>query len=452
MGLLVGRRTFKKRSPSDGVDGGRVRAKDSILQLVRTPDEEEGTSSLRVIGQGKGQLSLDVDTEWVCEHACQVARILPGGLSVLGVYVLCDARAFNAKSLEGLLKRINSDMLTVRSDRVSLVLHVDATRAILSAKECDGSVVKPCEIQNSSLLTEMVEFRCNYPLELCLDSCSDKEIVSELIEDLIQFEAKNRIQPARAEPNRDGLTSIEQMIARYIKRDGLDHISVSMLLPYSVRGPPALGVSPASTRGTQGEHVSGTYVPRARFAFRGVMESRAYVFKTEDFDDAILALKQDLELSLRARLDVLVEAAEMATEALSRGQQKNRVPSPPGQVAETKHPLLNTISSIGSYEPQFPQRAFLKWKKGVCTYCDYIVEGDGVSEALDRIRELVGHGVVDGTTYHCSETIRHNSGGLQKVGTGKTCPPLCGLRTMFSCNIMLAGTVVVAILAMLYAL
>ena len=443
LGILVGRRTFKKGHAGEP---GQGRTKDYILQLVRTPDENEGVSSLRVVSRGKEQFHLDVDVEWVCEHACQLARILPGGLSILGLYVLCDARAFSPKSFEGLLKLMNSQIIAAGSSHASIVIHIDSVRGVLSAKEQDGSLFKPCEVQNSSLLTEMVEFRCTYPLELSLDMCNDKGIVSELIDDLITFEVKNRIQPMCILPKGDNLISSEQMVARYIKRDGLDHVPVSLMTPCTVQGPPALGVS--SSSGAHGEKMSGTYVKRAHFSFKGAMECRGYILKSEDIQDAVDALKQDVEISLRARLEILVEAAEMATEALQARQKNAPSSSSSGKEKKAKHPLLDSLSSIGSYEPQFPQRAFLRWKQSVCCYCDYIVEGDGVTEALGRIRELVGHGIVDGTTYHCSEKIANES-NVRKT-TQRKGLALCALFS--SCNIMVALPIIIAIIAMLYVL
>lgn len=52
---------------------------DTILGFIRTPDAEEGTQAT----------TLSVD--WVLEHARQLARMLPGGVVVLGLYVLTSS-------------------------------------------------------------------------------------------------------------------------------------------------------------------------------------------------------------------------------------------------------------------------------------------------------------------------------------------------------------------------
>uniref|UniRef100_A0A1A8BWT7 Protein odr-4 homolog n=1 Tax=Nothobranchius kadleci TaxID=1051664 RepID=A0A1A8BWT7_NOTKA len=56
--------------------------RDFIVMAARTPQKEESADD--------GQL---VDKEWVSEHARQVSRMLPGGLSVLGVFIISDSDA-----------------------------------------------------------------------------------------------------------------------------------------------------------------------------------------------------------------------------------------------------------------------------------------------------------------------------------------------------------------------
>ena len=60
-----------------------VGARDLVVGLVRTPEAAD-------LG--------DLDPGWVAEHARQAARMLPGGLRVLGVYASCDAAAFKASA------------------------------------------------------------------------------------------------------------------------------------------------------------------------------------------------------------------------------------------------------------------------------------------------------------------------------------------------------------------
>ena len=423
---------------------------------MTTPDESEGHAPVKVVrGTVKGaskpptsqgsvrnvqQQTLEFDGEWIGEHACQLARILPGGLSVLGVYVFCESNAFQTSQagLSSLLKQIESEMVHAKPGTASLVVHVDSGRGICSVKEKDGGTFRSCDAKNSSLMTEMVELRCKFPLNMRVDVCDEKEVMSDLVNDLISMYEEQRVFPAMALLQGKIPGSMDDAVS-FAKREGLDHIPVDMLVPYSMDCCPSL-------QATKIHGSSGTIVSKGAFMLRGNMECRAYVFRRESFDDAVIALKEDAGLSLRHRLDILVEAAEMATDAM---EQKRATKEAPPTIGSKKHPLLDTIAHIGSYQPQFPRRAFLKWKQCSCCYCDYIVDGDGVHEALHRIRELVGPGRVDATTFHCNEHTRENRSTSAKRHMGKS----TGFLSLVSspCNIMVAGTVAFAGLAIILA-
>ncbi|XP_044123240.1 protein odr-4 homolog [Neovison vison] len=59
--------------------------KDYIILATRTPPKEEQNENLR--HQQKAKLD-NLDEEWATEHANQVSRMLPGGLLVLGVFII----------------------------------------------------------------------------------------------------------------------------------------------------------------------------------------------------------------------------------------------------------------------------------------------------------------------------------------------------------------------------
>lgn len=61
--------------------GQSLPQRDFVVLAARTPDRGDSTSA------AGGSL----DKEWVTEHARQVSRMLPGGLSVLGVFIITDS-------------------------------------------------------------------------------------------------------------------------------------------------------------------------------------------------------------------------------------------------------------------------------------------------------------------------------------------------------------------------
>ncbi|XP_034522682.1 protein odr-4 homolog isoform X3 [Ailuropoda melanoleuca] len=59
--------------------------KDYVILATRTPPKEEQNENLK--HQQKAKLD-NLDEEWATEHANQVSRMLPGGLLVLGVFII----------------------------------------------------------------------------------------------------------------------------------------------------------------------------------------------------------------------------------------------------------------------------------------------------------------------------------------------------------------------------
>ncbi|CAL8346969.1 unnamed protein product [Merluccius merluccius] len=142
-------------APLTGLLVGQSSAqRDFVVMATRTPQREE---SSRTPGSSLDQL----DMEWITEHARQVSRMLPGGLTVLGVFYISDAEAKDTLiSLRQLVfavqKSICRDFLWVSSDdditeRVTLhkrnVKHTLQAQ-ILTTPVCAGeqgsSQVMPC--------------------------------------------------------------------------------------------------------------------------------------------------------------------------------------------------------------------------------------------------------------------------------------------------------------------
>uniref|UniRef100_A0A3Q4G7Z9 Protein odr-4 homolog n=1 Tax=Neolamprologus brichardi TaxID=32507 RepID=A0A3Q4G7Z9_NEOBR len=77
--------------------------RDYVVMAIRTPQKEESAAAAR----------NSVDKEWVTEHARQVSRMLPGGLSVVGVFIITDADAKDALTTLRQVRVIWSGMNTV---------------------------------------------------------------------------------------------------------------------------------------------------------------------------------------------------------------------------------------------------------------------------------------------------------------------------------------------------
>ena len=74
-----------------------VGTRDFVLALVPFPDwkdDEEGAGG----AAARADTALDVDEDWIVEHATQVSRMLPGGVDVVGTYAFASDAAFKTAS------------------------------------------------------------------------------------------------------------------------------------------------------------------------------------------------------------------------------------------------------------------------------------------------------------------------------------------------------------------
>lgn len=151
---------------------GRRAGRASIVQLVRSPDVDGakpvslpggGAAGKRGKAGGGGAGALRLDEEWVVEHAAQVARLLLGGLDVLGLYVLCPEASL-AASAGGLVGAAREVLAALRAKGAApLLLHIDSVTGKLAAKECSAAgpaSLKPCELKTAAVLANLMTLRC----------------------------------------------------------------------------------------------------------------------------------------------------------------------------------------------------------------------------------------------------------------------------------------------------
>ncbi|KAM7162043.1 protein odr-4 homolog isoform 3-T7 [Macrochelys suwanniensis] len=73
--------------------------RDYVILAIRTPPREEQNES----NKNYHPTSADVDEEWVTAHASQLSRMLPGGLLVLGVFIIAAPQL--AKDIQNALRK-----------------------------------------------------------------------------------------------------------------------------------------------------------------------------------------------------------------------------------------------------------------------------------------------------------------------------------------------------------
>jgi hypothetical protein len=455
---------------------GRTTAgKDFLLQLVCSPDQD-GEAPIHITSVGSNSSSakqktsgskgassggsrnskLTLDEEWIVEHAAQAARTLPGGLDILGIYILCDEKTFQAGQgvIINSLKKINQEISSLTATAAAiplLALHIDSITAKIVAREVSGASLRMCEVKPSNLVANMVEAQCQFQVDLKVNLGGGKQRLHDAIRDAVIWQTEHRLHSSVALINDQILDSSQQIVD--VLKNGGNCLSLELLTPLSM--PPvtlaAVGTNTSTDLPPSITSGKGEYQRQAEFALTGALDCRAFVHKREPLSAAINAIKGDVERTLLTRIDILVEAAQMATDeaqarfnaTTARDLKSGKQPTSQGAQAP-KHPLLIRVAGVDVYKPTFPRRAFLKWAQGGCSFCDYIVEGEGMSEAVQRVQELMGADSVNPSTFQCEEKLAAGVLAGRGAGAGR------GKRgnSGFECNVATAGAISFALLAM----
>jgi hypothetical protein len=133
---------------------------DTILRLVPTPSADSKSAA------------TTLDADWMLAHAAQVSRMLPGGIVVLGVYVLAP----NAKltSMEPKLQLLLGSLLKQlppagpESNPAALLLPTDAKKASCKALLPGGARLQPLEIKSTRTAAALHCFTCELALDVPL--------------------------------------------------------------------------------------------------------------------------------------------------------------------------------------------------------------------------------------------------------------------------------------------
>ena len=132
---------------------------DTILRLVPTPSADSKSPA------------TTLDADWMLAHAVQVSRMLPGGIVVLGVYVLAP----NAKlsSMEPKLQLLLGSLLKLppagpESNPAALLLPTDAKKASCKALLPGAARLQPLEIKTTRTAAVLHCFTCDLALDVPL--------------------------------------------------------------------------------------------------------------------------------------------------------------------------------------------------------------------------------------------------------------------------------------------
>ena len=377
---------------------------DTILRLVPTPNAEEGKEAAAL------------DSEWVLAHAGQVARMLPGGIMVLGVYVL----AANAKltSMEPKLQQLLTSLAGGAASRfgpdthpVALLFPTDAKKPMCRSCVPGAAKLKPLEIRS---VREAPALRCvaadvevSVPLQLSSAQCDEGPTAR--VRAALQAQIRRHLggMLGGAVVTVDGAAPAAGALVEKLRGKG------TLESPHAVRffaaspnggarptkrwkGDVALSqvATPAEVDEDDEDDAAAAAVAKAtgdgdaaeapvEFLLRGVVHGRAFTTARESVADAVAALVSDVEGSALHRAALIVEdmqeyAEEQAEEDGDDGD---------GDDGDEAFAMRRVGGWAG------PRRVHVPVGGGL-SLCDYVSPGEGFDDCSERLATLLGHSSV----------------------------------------------------------
>ncbi|PSN52959.1 hypothetical protein C0J52_03625 [Blattella germanica] len=361
--------------------------RDYVVHLARTPrpaskdvkDESIGgggsSQLLNEVEQLKPLKSIqDVQENWVADHAKHVTRMLPGGMWVLGIFIVGPGDLFgDAKAvsriravLHHIKKNLSSNAFLHgnSSSPEKLALHLCSTTQRYTCRSFDtnsmGSSVRPVDWKFQSGSTRWHQLDCQYDLDHIFPTSIEKQTES----------LKKRLQ--------DILLSVSENIKSSVcmidgelrdSSEALDALGKKKKPKASGKGSNVgeakpLNVSlyiPCDNNVQKNEDVKVVHCC-GEMNFLGNLASRVFLHQKATVEEAVQAVKQDIVRSLASRLelhwDSLIEE--------EHGSPEERL---------TLH------------EP--PRRVLVPLPCCKVTLSDYLFPGEGPSEALISLQELL---------------------------------------------------------------
>jgi len=341
----------------------------SVLFVAETPREEGDDEEVGAEGDAKkSEVSKmeqrEVDVGWLSEHARQVARLLPGGLTLLGLFLPRPDMFLSAN--DGKLRKVLKAVASLDS---SVPAELLILQSALSAKVLDSKTTsfKPLDVRTSSKPMELVRVESSLVLDIpvALPSCEDS-----LAEDIKPVLAKfYRLLDSATYIFDNKVLGSDIVLGKAVeveKKKGKSKGSVKVETEdgeeeeeekrQQVMKVELLMAEPALDDVVVEEETS------ARMKLAGKLSCRAYLPPGANVAWARAAVRADLERSLKTRLLMHTESLNGAEEE----EQEDKV----------------------VHEP--PRRLFVSLPETSIAVADYLFPGEGVEDCLANIKEIFG--------------------------------------------------------------
>ncbi|XP_018318920.1 protein odr-4 homolog isoform X2 [Agrilus planipennis] len=344
--------------------------KDFIIHLARTPLGQCDTAAKKSITPVKPVKHInEVSESVVADHAKHATRMLPGGMFVLGIFVVSEEDIFSPvdSKLVAILNQIskqlsmNSFVYGNPSNCEKLVLNLCTTTQTYTCKSYESSTFKPAEIKfQPKIATKWLQLECKYELDQVF-TILEKDIgwpLRRYMTNILESINKNLhnavfIIDGEIKDNDEYLESVgkKRKLARsktgYHENTDSKALSVTILSPCKA---PDSNTDPEITD------------CGSKIRLTGHVASKVWLHPKATIGTASEAIVQDIVRSLAARL-------EMHWDSL----------------IEEEHGSPEDTNSI--HEP--PRRVLVTLPSSKITLSDYLFPGEGPQESQISLQELL---------------------------------------------------------------
>lgn len=340
--------------------------RDFVVMASRTPPKEDSSGDR-------------FDRDWVTEHARQVSRMLPGGLSVLGVFIITETDAKDTLttlrqlvfSVENLIssERLWSPADDDVTDCVTLHINPKTRKTVCRTFDVKDpkSIAKPADWKyQSGVCSSWITVSCCLNVNMCLPLPNGKN-TAETMEESIKEELK--IWTQKIENGLfllDGKKLAEDAeLTTGQRRNTKQSYTAQLLIS-----------SPVQSHSEVVQKCGGSV------SIRGVLHSRACLHSNKPkARHAEKLLKRDMICTVATRVQMLLEEF-----AATEGQQNK-----------------------SGVELLFPRRIICPVKgRGPVSVCDYQFSDEGPSEATERLKEMLDLDVTEDDIDSSQEIVPEN--------------------------------------------
>ncbi|XP_009482056.1 protein odr-4 homolog isoform X2 [Pelecanus crispus] len=261
--------------------------RDYVIRAVRTPPKEE---------QKEDNISpsklVSIDEEWITTHASQVSRMLPGGLLVLGVFIIATPE-LSKDSQNALRKLIFSVEKSLTKRRLWKPAEEEISdRAALQICSATKKVVcRTYDVQDPKSSAKPADWKYQSALSaswLALDCTVNVNIHIPLL---------------ATSPNHDLEKNTKNGLNRWSKQ-----IEDSVFLINGQVKDDDTELLEGQTQGSSHRSTATVQVCSASINLRGAVKCRAYIHNNKPkVKEAIQALKRDIINTLSDRCEILFE-------------------------------------------------------------------------------------------------------------------------------------------------